>query len=56
MPQFSRRLDAWIRRVAGALALLCVIGVVWQVSWVAAEPAIVIPPPAVDAPKVTPQQ
>ncbi len=57
MPQFTKgRLDRWIRRAAGALALLCVIGLVWQVSWVAAEPALVLPPPALDAPKAVPQQ
>jgi peptide-methionine (S)-S-oxide reductase len=54
MPQLSTRRDAWLRRSGWALALLSVIGVGWQMSGRAAEPAVVIPPPAVDAPQVPP--
>ena len=54
MPQPSTRRDAWLRRSGWALALLGVISVGWQMSGRAAEPAVVIPPPAVDAPQVPP--
>ena len=38
------------RRPAKAWLLLCVLGAFWQVSACAAEPATVVPAPAIDAP------
>ncbi len=46
-----RRFPAWVRGAAGALAILAVLGAWWQMSVRAAEPATVIPAPAMDAPK-----
>jgi peptide-methionine (S)-S-oxide reductase len=45
------RLASLARRSAGALLLLGLLGALWQMSVHAAEPATVIPAPAVDAPK-----
>ena len=47
----ARRLKFWARGSAGALLLLAVLGLSWQMGVRAAEPAVVIPAPAVDAPK-----
>ncbi|HEY4405917.1 MAG TPA: peptide-methionine (S)-S-oxide reductase MsrA [Xanthobacteraceae bacterium] len=47
----ARRLKFWARGSAGALLLLAVLGLSWQMGVRAAEPAIVIPAPAADAPK-----
>lgn len=55
MPQLSAgRRNAWLQRSAWALGLLGVIGIGWQMSGRAAEPVVVIPPPALDAPKAPP--
>jgi peptide-methionine (S)-S-oxide reductase len=45
------RLASLARGSAGALLLLGLLGALWQVSVHAAEPAVVIPAPAMDAPK-----
>jgi peptide-methionine (S)-S-oxide reductase len=45
------RLASWAWRSAGALLFLGLLGALWQVSVRAAEPAVVIPAPALDAPK-----
>jgi peptide-methionine (S)-S-oxide reductase len=47
----ARRLNSWARRSLGALLLLGLLGAWWQVRVHAAEPATVIPAPAIDAPK-----
>jgi peptide-methionine (S)-S-oxide reductase len=47
----ARRLKLWARGSAGALLLLALLGISWQMGVRAAEPAIVIPAPAADAPK-----
>ncbi len=47
----ARRWPTWVRGAAGALAILAVLGAWWQMSVRAAEPAILIPAPAMDAPK-----
>jgi peptide-methionine (S)-S-oxide reductase len=47
----ARRWPTWVRGAAGALAILAVLGAWWQMSVRAAEPAAVIPAPAMDAPK-----
>jgi peptide-methionine (S)-S-oxide reductase len=47
----ARRWPTWVRGTAGALAILAVLGAWWQMSVRAAEPAIVIPAPAMDVPK-----
>jgi peptide-methionine (S)-S-oxide reductase len=47
----ARRFPAWVRGAAGALAVVAVLGAWWQMSVRAAEPATVIPAPAMDAPK-----
>jgi peptide-methionine (S)-S-oxide reductase len=49
------RLASWARGAAGALLLLGLLGAWWQVSVGAAEPAVVIPAPAIDAPKESPK-
>jgi len=49
------RLASWARAAAGALLLLGLLGAWWQVSVGAAEPAVVIPAPAIDAPKEAPK-
>jgi peptide-methionine (S)-S-oxide reductase len=55
MPQPSAgRRYGWLRGAAWALALLGLIGIGWQMSGRAAEPVIVIPPPALDTPKAPP--
>ena len=52
-PQFSAgRRNRLLPGSAWALALLGVIGVGWHMAGRAAEPAIAIPPPALDAPPV----
>jgi peptide-methionine (S)-S-oxide reductase len=45
------RLGSWARRSPWALLLLALLGAWWQLPLHAAEPAVVIPAPAVDAPK-----
>jgi peptide-methionine (S)-S-oxide reductase len=45
------RLNSWARGAFGALLLLGSLGALWQVRVQAAEPATVIPAPALDAPK-----
>jgi peptide-methionine (S)-S-oxide reductase len=50
-PAVSAGLDPAARRSPGALLLLCLVGVLWQTPVYAAEPATVIPAPAVDASK-----
>ena len=47
----SRRWPTWVRGTAWALVVLALLGVWWQMSVRAAEPATVIPAPAMDAPK-----
>jgi peptide-methionine (S)-S-oxide reductase len=47
----ARRLNSWARGSAGALLLLALLGISWHMAVHAAEPATVIPAPAVDAPK-----
>ena len=50
------RWDTSLQRSAWAVAVLCLIGLGWQMTGHASEPATVIPPPALDAPKAsTPQ-
>jgi peptide-methionine (S)-S-oxide reductase len=49
------RLASLARGAAGALLLLGLLGAWWQVSVGAAEPAVVIPAPAIDAPKESPK-
>jgi peptide-methionine (S)-S-oxide reductase len=50
-PAVSAGLDSPARRSPGALLLLCLVGALWQTPARAAEPATVIPAPAVDASK-----
>jgi len=50
-PAASAGLDPPARRSPGALLLLCLVGALWQTPVHAAEPATVIPAPAVDASK-----
>jgi peptide-methionine (S)-S-oxide reductase len=45
------RLGSWARRSPWALLLLALLGAWWQLPLHAAEPAVVIPAPAVDATK-----
>jgi peptide-methionine (S)-S-oxide reductase len=47
----ARRWPTWVPGSAWALVVLALLGAWWQVSVRAAEPAIVIPAPAMDAPK-----
>jgi peptide-methionine (S)-S-oxide reductase len=49
------RLSALVRRSAGALLLLALLGALWHTVGRAAEPATVIPAPAIDAAKEPPK-
>jgi peptide-methionine (S)-S-oxide reductase len=49
------RWASWARGSAVALLLLGLLGAWWQMSVGAAEPAVVIPAPAIDAPKESPK-
>ena len=50
------RWDTWLKSSVWAVAVLCLIGVGWQMTGRASEPATVIPPPALDAPKASAPQ
>ena len=49
------RLGSWARRSPWALLLLALLGAWWQIPLHAAEPATVIPAPAIDAAKEPPK-
>ena len=48
---FAQRLNSLARRSVWALLAVGVLAALWQVRVHAAEPATIIPPPAIDAPK-----
>jgi peptide-methionine (S)-S-oxide reductase len=50
------RWDMWLQNSAWAVAVLCLIGVGWQMTGHASEPAVVLPPPTLDAPKAAAPQ